>query len=317
MNRLINALLLLLMLLAGGCRHKDLCFDHDHNIEVEVEFNWRKHPTAQPASMEIYLYDRSDGKVIRFNFSGRDGGKISLPYGVYDCVCINSDITDWASFRNTDAIGTFETVTQNAHQLMSYGLDARSVPRAEGSEQERLAMTPKMVWSDRQDGFELKTTDTYKKLTMYPGEVVSHYTVDIFDIKNVKYVEGKSIDGVLSGLAEGFRHGQQKQTEVPVTMPFEMKLSDDKSSLHSEFLTFGKCDDDAIPNKMTVYVKMTDGSKKACVFDVSDQVAKAQDPRHVHIIIRGFELPKPIVDGGGVLPDVNDWEVEQYVVKMN
>lgn len=316
MKSTIKGLIILLPFVMGSCKHKDLCFDHTHNIEVEVEFDWRNAPDANPSSMEVYLYDQATGQEIRYNFSGKQGGKIHLPYGKYNSVCINSDITNWAHFQNTEDIDQFETTTQSAQQMMSYGFSARSIPRANGSESERLALTPEMIWSDRQDDFELKITDTYKKLTLYPGEVVSHYTVDIYDVLNAQYVDGKSLDGVLSGMSEGFYHGRKSTSDVAVTMPFMLRLSSDSKSLHSEFLTFGKCLDEGCPNKLTVYVKMVDGTKRAYTYDVSSQVSKAEDPRHVHIIIHGLELPQPIVDGGGVNPSVNDWEVEEYIVPM-
>ena len=50
-------------------------------------------------------------------------------------------------------------------------------------------------------------------------------------------------------------------------------------------------------------------------FDVTDQVHKAPDRKHVHIIIDNADFPEPLPDEGGFDVEVDDWvEVENDII---
>lgn len=300
-----------------SCLHKDLCFDHTHRADVYVDFDWQKAPDAAPTSMLTYFYP-ADGSVLEYTFAGRDGGVVGLPIGnTYTAICINGDNTYWAGMRNTEDPDNFELYTKDAEQLESYGLRTRGLPRATGAEGERIAMTPGMIWSHRLDNVELPgDMEGEKHITFTPEETVCHYTVDVYGIKNMQYIHGASIDATISGMAEGYLHGQRTTTDVPVTMPFTLKPDDATQSLHGEFLTFGECNTNKVDHHVTLYMYMSDGSKWYHTFDVTSQVTDAPDPTHVHIIISGLDLPKPISEGGGFVPEVNEWNDINISLKM-
>ncbi len=301
-----------------SCHHKDLAFDDSENTLINVVYDWSLAPDANPASMGLYLYDRNtSAEPLRYIFSDRFGGQIRVPYGLYDGLSLNSDINDWARMRNTSDIETFEIYTPDAAELTAYGLSSRSVPRARGTEDERVAATPGMLWTTREDRIDINATEGVKTITLYPEEAVCHYTVDILDVKNLDGVHGTTIDGILSGMAEGFLHGKKKASDNHVTMPFVLTADASAGKLHSEFLTFGERPERADPHTLTIYMFLTDGTKWYYNFDVTRQVADAPDPRHVHIVVSGITLPEsdPSV-GGGLIPDVNDWQTEDIEIQM-
>lgn len=99
----------------SSCNHKDICFDHYHNVETEVVFDWRNAPDANPASMAAVMFDRNfEKEPIRFIFSDRNGGPINLPVGQYDVIGVNADMTDWANFRNQTDIESVELYTNDS-----------------------------------------------------------------------------------------------------------------------------------------------------------------------------------------------------------
>lgn len=61
---------------------------------------------------------------------------------------------------------------------------------------------------------------------------------------------------------------------------------------------------------------MSDGSKNYYTFDVTRQVDDAADPRDVHIILDSLSLPKPIVNGGGFQPVVDEWQNVEVEIPM-
>ena len=301
-------------ILLVGCNHKDLCFDHTHTLDIEVVYDWQNAPDAQPSSMELFLYDISTNASVRFNFQGRDGGPIRVEAGSYDAIGFNSDLTDWARFRNTSDASTFEIYTDDANTLNAYRLDPLSVPRAEAAGEERIAKTPEMLWNDFVENISIKSGVDRQIVTLYPEEAVCHYTVTVRDIENAEYLNGTELDGTLSGISESYLHGQKSPSDSHVTMPFVLNTSDGHS-LNASFLTFGESPSTHYPHILTIYMILNDGSKWYSTFDVSDQIYNAPDPKHVDIVVSGLKLPKPL-SSGGFVPDVNDWQDIQVDIKM-
>lgn len=302
----------ILALSTSSCLHKDLDFEVNDRSEVYVAFDWRNAPEANPTSMLAYFYPTTGGDALLYTFVDMAGGQISIPYGYYAGIGINGDNTDWAGMRNTDDPEQFEVFTRDAESLEAYGILSRSVPRAAGTEDERMAKTPGMVWSNRQDNLDLSyssmaASNGTRIITFYPEEAVCHYTVDILDIEHSEYLHGAEVDATLTGMAEGYLQGKHTATDVAVTMPFVLQSADGGKALTARFLTFGECSATSRRHMLTVYVYLTDGTKWYHTYDVTDQVATAPDPRNVHIIVRGLDLPQPIAGGSGFRPDVNDW----------
>ncbi len=300
----------------GACQHKDLCFDHYHVNEVHIVFDWRNAPDALPESMASYFFGNEEYGTLRYIFQSKDGGLISMPEGYYSGLGMNSDDTDWARTRHIDNIDAFETYTDDATQTEAYGLSTRTVPRAPGTESERVAQTPGMLWTHRLDDVSVDASEGIQTITFYPKEAVCHYMVDISDVTNLENVDRAEIDGTLSGMAEGYNHGKDCPTDNHVTMTFTLAANTEAKTLHGEFLTFGESVSDSGTHILTIYLYLRDGSKWYYTFDVTSQVHNALDPHHVHIILSGLPLPTPIDGGGGLKPDVNDWQTENIDLDM-
>lgn len=300
------------MLTVSACRHKDLIYDAEDRSEVYVVFDWRNAPDANPSSMLAYFYSANSKEGLLYTFADITGGRISIPYGHYSGIGINGDNADRIGMRYTDDPDAFEVFTRDAENLEANAIVSRSVPRAPGTEDERMAKTPAMVWTDRQDNILLDNDNVGEDknihvIRFYPEEAVCHYTVDILDIEHPEYLDGTEVDGTLSGMAEGFKVGAHTSTDVAVTMPFVLSSQNSGTSLNARFLTFGECSTTRRQHILSVYVYLTDGTKWYHTYDVTDQVANAPDPRNVHIVVRGLDLPKPSAGASGFKPDVNDW----------
>ncbi len=294
--------------LATGCRHKDLMYDLPVHTSLRVVFDWRNAPDASPASMGLGMFDTEQGSYLRYTFAGRDGGTTHIPFGSYTGVCFSDDNTDWAYFTAPDDCDRFEISTADAEVLPASMLGARSVPRAEGAEGERMAATPQMLWTDRIDDIVLPVTMGDTTITLYPEERVCHYTVDVYDVHNFDALAGHSIDATLSGMAEGFHPGREQASDTPATMTFVLEPDGTTRSLHAEFLTFGETPLTGRSHTLSMYVPMADGSGFHYTADVTGQVTGAPDPRHVHIVLRDVDIPVPQQSGGGLVPQVDDWQ---------
>lgn len=304
-------------MMLSSCRHKDLYMEEEMTSELQVVFDWRNAPDANPESMAMYLYEEDGHSPMRFIFSNKTGGLIKAPFGTHHAICLNADNTDWAKMRNHENIETLEIYTQDAEEIGSRADNSSTVPRPEGTENERIAATPGMLWGSRSNNIAITPHEGMQTITMYPQECVCHYIVDVYDVSNLEDVESSAVDATLSGMAEGYNHGQQSATDNTVSFKFDLKGNAAEKNLHGEFLTFGECPNTSAKHYLTLYMVLTDGSKWYHSFDVTDQVTKAPDPTHVHIIVRGLDLPEPPKEGDSELKtDVNEWQAVNIGLKM-
>ena len=336
MRRMINIISALVLFLAAltSCRHKELCLHHPHTVTLSVEFDWRDAPEADPRGMCVSFYSMETGGRHRFDFSNTKGGEIQLRVGRYRAICHNND-TESMLFYNADDFETYGTYTRESNVLEPiFGNGANYAPKAEGTEEERAVLTPDMMWGCC--AFDIEVTDDgveyvcvpYSEyvsrsapmmsnqehtITLYPHELTCIYTYEVRNVKNLKHLS--QMCGTLSGMSGMLTFFNEKLHEECVTLPFE-SFSDGVSTVTGKFYTFGHHQDNDEPHKMTFYVVMDDGAKYCYkdmeALDVTKQVHEAPNPRRVHLIIDGLELPQPIENGHGFRPEVDDWVVEEH-----
>lgn len=337
-KRVIHAGMTLLCMIALGvlfasCEHKDLCYQHPHVKTVRVEFDWQDAPDANPEGMCVYFYPATGGSGVRYDFKGMTGGTVELRTGRYRVMCYNND-TESVLFHDTDDFDAHGGYTREGNVLEPiYGNGANYAPRAEGTEDERVVITPDMMWgctateveitdegisyvcipfSEKDEWDGRPAVSTEQVITLYPHELICTYTYEVRNVKNLKHAT--QMCGSLSGMAPSMLFGSEALGTECVTIPFEAH-SDGVSTITGRFYTFGHHEDNAEPHRMTFYVVMDDGQKYAYGTDASDrfnvtgQVHTAPDPKHVHIIIDGLDLPQPIENGNGFDVSVDDWAV--------
>ena len=301
MNNLLRAIIVVMTLLLFSCRHKELSSDNVLIANVKVVFDWKNSPEANVETMRMYLFPVDGGNPIPYEFADVKGGKIKVPAGRYKALCINSD-TEALLYRNIGGYHTFELYSPEGSMNMA----AYSVLHPDKAREERIRCSPDNFYADRIEEALLEVTEEEQTIVFYPANPVCHYTVEVRNVSNLKYVSPGFVTGALSGMSEGLFLGRNRIKSEPATIPFEMS-SDGVSTLYADFLTFGQYESQNI-HKIVIQVVMPDGNDKGYLFDVTDQVHQAPDPRNVHIILDGLPLPKHIVNGGGFLPSVDEWD---------
>jgi len=310
---IISVVMLAVML---SCEHKELYNGIPHVVNARVIFDWQKAPDANPASMSLYLFPVGGGEVVRYDFTDRKGGTFRVSSGAYSVLCLNSD-TENIRYLNTRQRETFCVTTREATLTSGYAfmnmMDVKNMHGSGAVESEPIMLSPDMIWSDYIVHVEL-TQKQLQTITLYPKVSVCRYSIEIRNAENLKYVSG--ISGVLSSLASGLFAGREETTDERVTIPFDGVISDNKTIVTGELLTFGQCHSKRNMHHLTVYAVLSDGSEWKHTYDVTDQVHTAPDPRNVHILLYGLPVPKPIAKGGGFRPNVSEWETEEENIEM-
>lgn len=304
MKKFFYLFALIATLAFSSCEHKELYYGSTHTANVKVIFDWKKAPDAAPKTMSLYLFPGDGGPVQRYEFTDRTGGIVKIPVGNYNVLCLNSD-SELIQLRGISRWETFEAYTGEERMLGSLGIRSGSVPGADGTGTEKISLAPDMLWSDRAKNIEITLLPAEQAITLYPGESVCSYTVEIRNASNLKYVS--DLSGALSGMAGGLLPGPDELTTERVTVPFNT-VSDGISTITGNFLTFGSSPTIGNTNRLVIYAILADGSKWYYTYDVTSQVRSAPDKRHVRIVLDGLPLPKPIANGGGFQPSVDDWK---------
>ncbi|MDE7449955.1 MAG: DUF5119 domain-containing protein [Paramuribaculum sp.] len=314
--------LTLTMLLSGSCTHKDLNEDAPKIIadNVDVVFDWSKVPDAKASSMILYLYPESHD-VMNYWFNNSKGGIIRTYSGKHTAVCHSNDDPYIHCLRNQNSHDEIEIYTDETALLVGQGISTKGIPRAEGTEDEPLRVTPSMIYGDQRRDISFKATSDRQTLTFYPEELVCHYTVEFVNVENIQSADLR-IDATISSLAGGYYPGLMKPNSEVVSHTFTLTPDIEHSSMHSEFLTFGVPDGESRPHKISLYIALRNRTGNFYTFDVSDQVNTAPDPRNVNIRIYGLKLPELPPDPptppeqGGLSVEVDTWDTIHLDIKV-
>ena len=113
---------LLTLALAGGvtsCHHKDLEYPDASRVRLDVVFDWRNAPDADPSAMAFYVYNLDATTPIRFIFQNSTGGEIHIPSGDYLAMCLNADLTDWAVIEKEENMNDYKVSNLDDTSLIS------------------------------------------------------------------------------------------------------------------------------------------------------------------------------------------------------
>lgn len=314
MNKLSNYILkvtcFVITALFISCEQKNLYQNFAYTTEIQVVFDWKYAPNVALETMRLYLFPLNGGKPQTYEFTDYRGGRIHVPVNRYRALCVNSD-TESILYRNIDLFDHFEAYAPDGV------LHARSssVPRAQGTANERIVKSPDYLYSASLDDVTIEFSKKIQTVILFPEQSVCRYRVEIRNVSNLEYISADGISGALSSMSGGLLVGRRELSPSPVTVPFEI-YPHGVSTLKANFLVFGRVRSMELTNKLVVYVIMTDGSKSYYTFDVSRQIAEAANPYDVYILLDGLPLPKPITNGDGFHPEIDEWQDIEVDVPM-
>ena len=176
--------------LLSSCEQKDLCYDHNHASNVKVTFDWEQYPNANPASMCFYLFPREEGeRTLKREFIGKNGGIAQALVGVsYTALGFNSDTRN-TSFRYNISTNSIEASSKDAGTIDRIGISASLLPRAKGTEGERMSMEVDSIYSSASEkdiliSLEENDRGDTCKITLSPKRRFCTYRLKIMNIDN-------------------------------------------------------------------------------------------------------------------------------------
>lgn len=307
-----------LLLLTGCHDHKELV--HSGPVDVTVHFDWSAVPGAQPSEMALAIFV-TGAQPVQTAFNGYMGGDVELigPQR-YAFVAFNGD-TESLFTRGSDW-GSYEIYSQPTTLSAMAPMFRRSsqAPRAYGTEDEDVVFQPDLLWTAATSSVEMMPGSQYSlDLPMEAATCDYHFTIN--NVENLSYAT--SLVGTLSGMSGSWMPSQRQCSDSHCIIPFE--LSGDGTTIEGTVRTFGHCPGhDAAAHKLVIYAEMKDGSKVYFQTDVTgamhdaDHVSTDEGTGHtdVPIVIESLPLPKPITNGSGLQPAVEEWTEVMISVPM-
>ena len=332
--------LCILCVLCVSCEYKELCYDHNHWVEVRVVFDWQKSdststkalmaPENHGAGMTVLFYNMDNplSEPIRYDLPGRNGGTVRLQPGTWRAMAYNYD-TETILYRGMESIATLEAYTRRSSIEEGTQLSRAGMPRAPSTEAEAVILEPDPLWGCYSEPFTLtmndaihnaQTTGDKHQITLYPRPRFCEVTVTIHNVPNLQYTG--QFAGALSGLAGSVWMESERLGDEVVTQAFTASVIDG-TTLQMKFRIFGHCPyaDEAGINKhiLSVYAILADGTQWFYNEDVTDQMHDLiKNPGKYEIFLDLYDLPvpKPIVNGSGFRPTVDGWVGEEIEVTM-
>jgi len=309
-------LTLLTALLLTSCEYKDLCYDHSHWATVKVTFNWEKEPNATAKGMTVIFYNLDDptAEPIRYDLP-LEGGTVRLVAGRYRALTYNND-TETILYRGNDYGQTVEAYTRESSIEEGTRLTRAGMPRAPGTEREKVILEPDPLWGCLSQTFTLQEDDRDVSLVLYPEHRYNTITVTIINVPNLQY--SGSFAGAMSGLSEARWMATGIPSDILASQAFEA-YSVSGTTIQMKFRVFGHCPHEKGKHIFTVYAILADGSQWYYTMDVTEKMhdsAATDKDENINITIDGLPVPKPIVNGSGFQPTIDGWQGEEIEITM-
>ncbi len=303
MNKLIfraaAAVASLLCLLLTSCNHRELCYDHEHWIDLQVAFDWSEEPAAAPATMVVWFFPadaETEGGPRSYEFGGNRGGTIRIPAGKYRAVCFNGG-TETLLERGS-AFDNLHLTTESQSLLEPMHRSLANAPRPEPGKDQDVKGSPETLWSSTLDVMEFLPATAGQKVTFTPTQSTTSVHVVITGVENL--TSDIALSAAITGVSESWLVSAQRGHGKDVTMPVAISATGD-DTIEGEFNIFGHCHASELTHILTIYTS----NKYYFNFDVTDVMHESPSSRSIEIRLHGLRLPHP--DGTGMSPSITDW----------
>lgn len=279
------------------------------DIDLSIVNDWRKSADASPEGMAYFFFPEDNKHAWRFDFPGKQAGKVSIPEGRYSFISYNDD-----TYRVQFTGNTYKTLKATTWEAL--------LPSDTGNGQS-VAESAEKVWTCDYYMVEIDYDEVsyypygYQQDNIFPihskekilvasqRQITPHYRLVIDDVENLDGV--KTMSAALSGMARSYIIWSDTPDDYPSTISFDT-MAQAETRIEGEFYTFGLPVNVEAPNILYLFITLMDGRSFMYRFDVTDQVRQAPDRMSVLIELHGLVLEKNETTGtGGFDVAVDGW----------
>ena len=190
------------------------------------------------------------------------------------------------------------------------------IPRAQGSEEERVLREPPLLYTATLMNFYVKAVEETQTLRLTPQMPLGQIYVRVEAVENARFLE--TLSGVVTGLSSSLSLTTLEPSDDHSPMPETHPHTADG---HPEgwLNYFGHCPTTELPHSLAIYTMLIDTSKQANIYDITEQMhpgeGKEEDKNH-EVIIPVLPLPTPEPAEGGFDINLDEWNTTSIEIKM-
>lgn len=245
----ISSFVVLVLMTASCCEHKELCYHHPHDHNVVFNVDWSVFSREVPTGMTVMIFEDSGEGEHRVLSNDISKATTYLSAGLYHSVVFNQSETEFGtvSFHGLDHMETAEVralkyksdwYATKADAGEGTGDDAAGDPDGgegseEGAQEEKpavdsVAYAPEWIGTDMVSNFEVTHEMATSNDTLY--NVAQHQPESIVKTLDVRI----AVSGIqnfygarasLTGLAEGYMLGHQRPSDKEATYLLEFWIA--------------------------------------------------------------------------------------------
>lgn len=311
---------ILLALLLLNCSHKELDFNQGSGITLT--YDWSVSPDASPSVMSLIVFS-GEAQPVTYTFYNPYTNTISLIAGRYQLVSFNDDTesllvrgSKWSSVE----IYSIGSELANVSRMFA---QTRTIPRAANTDDQPIIYEPERLWTSVVDDAMIEHFAS-SSVTMKMEEATCVYSFTIKNVENLSYV--KEMAATISGVPGSWFPALHEPSATECIIPFLMEAVDE-STIKGSVRVFGKSGhysvNEAGEHYLVIYAEMKDGAKVYYTVNATDIMSTASQNAgdgtgdvSIPIEIDGLPLPKPITNGSGFQPTVDQWEEIRINIPM-
>lgn len=304
----------------------DIALDLNMAVETDVESEFPHiFRTAMPEYMEALFYNAQTNKLENSFIIGAEGGKVSVSPGDYNIVIYNIDTESTQVEGTVDQkdINAFTTdITKSMQGLfkaaVSNSKGTSTKGETKGYEDDPIIYEPDHLFVANEQSINVPSfEDRDKSITIHAtaSTILDIYSLEIIGVKGTENIE--KVEAFITGQIKSNYIGVEKRSEDPATLYVEsMKVDKTNNRLYTVFGTFGKLPGADNHIYLDITVTNTGGGQYRYVYDVTDQFEDHEDLNNRLVIYDEIEIPEGGTGGGGLAPEIDDWDEETVEVPL-
>ena len=304
--------------------------DIDMEVETELDNDFRNKVYGKmPQYMKVMFYDADTHKQKASFILPAEGGEVTVAPGNYHLMAYNlgtestqveglGNLKDAKAFTsNITAVmkSKFETLVANARGVNDR--DANAETRQRGYEEDPIVYEPDHLYVVNEKAIIVPSVMTQQQdITIHAtaSTILDVYSLEVLGVTGCENIE--KVEAFITGQIEENYFGRETRGSDPATLYVTLKTDAKNDRLYTIFGTFGKLP--GAENKIYLDITITDsgGGQYRFVYDVTDQFDDSNNVNKKLVIQEEIDIPKGSEGGGGLLPEVNDWDKEDIEVPL-
>lgn len=299
----------------------------DLNLQFSVETDIEKEfphifQTQKPEYMEVLFYNVEDGSLAKSEIISSEGGKVNIAPGDYNLVIynFNTESTQVKELGNQKTAEAFTTdITKSMGDKFKASVaNAQNGTKGEtkGYENDPIIYEPDHLFVANENNINIpsfENRDNKVVVHAIAETILDIYSMEVIGVTGTENIE--KVEAFITGQIKSNYFASEKRGSDPATLYIEeMKVDKDNGRLYTIFGTFGKLPKAQNNVYLDITVTNSGGGQYRYIFDVTDQFDNEGNDKI--LIDADIDVPEGESGGGGLAPEVGEWEDETIEIPL-